>query len=208
MRRGVNATVTPEERQSFDFNAPTVAILPEFEAAAKEHEGKSSALPILAWIAQNTSRFAPEGSKSAIDTLLSNHVTSADFAPAIRPIAGLASSLGKDKVFTMLSTVVEMNKNPEVLAQALYSRANLFIGYRTEGSDEQLKQALTDFKGVIATTTDAKLRQRAKGKIYEYENLNVGCEAPEVSGTERDGVSFKASDYRGEIVFLDFWGNR
>ncbi len=72
---------------------------------------------------------------------------------------------------------------------------------------EQLKQALADFKLVTGTTTDLKLMARAKGKIYEYENLSVGCEALEISGTDLDGVSFKLSDYRGKIVFLDFWGN-
>ena len=35
----------------------------------------------------------------------------------------------------------------------------------------------------------------------------VGKLAPEIEGPDIDGVNFKLSDYRGQIVFLDFWGN-
>lgn len=35
----------------------------------------------------------------------------------------------------------------------------------------------------------------------------VGKTAPEISGEDIDGKSFKLSDYRGKVVLLDFWGN-
>jgi cytochrome oxidase Cu insertion factor (SCO1/SenC/PrrC family) len=37
--------------------------------------------------------------------------------------------------------------------------------------------------------------------------LRVGTEAPEITGEDIDGVPFKLSDYRGQVVLLDFWGN-
>lgn len=37
--------------------------------------------------------------------------------------------------------------------------------------------------------------------------LSVGTPAPEISGEDIDGQSFKLSDYRGKVVLLDFWGN-
>jgi hypothetical protein len=33
----------------------------------------------------------------------------------------------------------------------------------------------------------------------------VGQPAPEIAGTDLDGVPFKLSDYRGGVVVLDFW---
>jgi cytochrome oxidase Cu insertion factor (SCO1/SenC/PrrC family) len=35
----------------------------------------------------------------------------------------------------------------------------------------------------------------------------VGKLAPEIEGPDIDGVNFKLSDYRGQVVLLDFWGN-
>jgi hypothetical protein len=37
--------------------------------------------------------------------------------------------------------------------------------------------------------------------------LNPGDRAPEISGEDIDGTHFKLSDYRGNVVLLDFWGD-
>ena len=33
----------------------------------------------------------------------------------------------------------------------------------------------------------------------------IGKNAPEISGEDGDGRSFRLSDYRGKVVLLDFW---
>jgi hypothetical protein len=38
------------------------------------------------------------------------------------------------------------------------------------------------------------------------DGLAVGSKAPEIQGQDVAGVPFKLSDYRGQIVILDFWG--
>ena len=35
----------------------------------------------------------------------------------------------------------------------------------------------------------------------------VGSPAPETAGEDLDGVPFRLSDYRGNVVVLDFWGD-
>jgi hypothetical protein len=35
----------------------------------------------------------------------------------------------------------------------------------------------------------------------------IGTFAPEIAGADIDGTFFKLSDYRGQVVLLDFWGN-
>jgi hypothetical protein len=35
----------------------------------------------------------------------------------------------------------------------------------------------------------------------------VGATAPEIEGTDIDEVPFKLSDYRGQVIVLDFWGD-
>jgi hypothetical protein len=37
--------------------------------------------------------------------------------------------------------------------------------------------------------------------------LCPGTPAPEIDGEDIDGAAFKLSDYRGQVVLLDFWGN-
>ena len=38
-------------------------------------------------------------------------------------------------------------------------------------------------------------------------DTSLGALAPEIGGSDLDGVPFKLSDYRGKVVLLDFWGN-
>jgi hypothetical protein len=62
------------------------------------------------------------------------------------------------------------------------------------------------------TYGDIKLRGRtlgeaATGDLFEVRNLQVGKVAPDILGDDLDGVEFKLSDYRGKVVFLDFWGD-
>ena len=35
----------------------------------------------------------------------------------------------------------------------------------------------------------------------------IGQRAPEITGTDLNGKPLKLSDYRGQVVVLDFWGN-
>ena len=52
-----------------------------------------------------------------------------------------------------------------------------------------------------------KIADRVDSILYELDNLSVGQVAPEIEGEDVDGVSFKLSDYRGKVIFLDFWGD-
>ena len=39
------------------------------------------------------------------------------------------------------------------------------------------------------------------------EKFGIGQVAPDISAVDLDGVAFKLSDYKGKVVFLDFWGD-
>lgn len=51
------------------------------------------------------------------------------------------------------------------------------------------------------------LGEQAAGFLFEAKNLAIGMVAPEIEGTDADEVAFKLSDYRGQVVLLDFWGD-
>ena len=46
----------------------------------------------------------------------------------------------------------------------------------------------------------------APNLIFQIDNLQVGKVAPDIEGEDADGVKFKLSDYRGNVVVIDFWG--
>jgi hypothetical protein len=50
-------------------------------------------------------------------------------------------------------------------------------------------------------------RGRAPVVVATSVGTGVGQQAPEIEGEDIDGVRFKLSDYRGQVVVLDFWGH-
>lgn len=72
-------------------------------------------------------------------------------------------------------------------------RKELFVKVRDEFADIETRRG---------TLGDA-----AGAQLFELERLQIGMTAPEIEGDDLDGASFKLSDYRGQVVFLDFWGD-
>ena len=74
-------------------------------------------------------------------------------------------------------------------------------------SAEQSKAAVADLRAAAALAPRSRWGKLVTGSIYELQNLQVGMAAPEIEGDDLDGVAFKLSDYRGNVVVLDFWGD-
>jgi hypothetical protein len=74
--------------------------------------------------------------------------------------------------------------------------------------DEEIEKLLTR---ASKDYTDVKLGfggtvgTRAKGELFEIRHLAIGKAAPDIEGQDQDGKKFKLSDYKGKVVFLDFW---
>ncbi|MCB9887764.1 MAG: hypothetical protein H6838_19910 [Planctomycetes bacterium] len=67
-----------------------------------------------------------------------------------------------------------------------------------------LERVAAEFGEVAAPR--GTLGEWATADLFELRHLTVGKPAPEIVGTDLDGVEFKLSDYRGKVIFLDFWG--
>ncbi len=67
-----------------------------------------------------------------------------------------------------------------------------------------LERVVAEFGDVVMP--HGTMGDLAKTELFEMRNLAVGKVAPEIVGKDLDGVEFKLSDYRGKVVFLDFWG--
>jgi RNA polymerase sigma factor (sigma-70 family) len=78
-------------------------------------------------------------------------------------------------------------------------------------AEEALERTLKEFASApagddrIPRAARAKLAEDARAELDEIRNLAVGKPAPEISGKDIDGQSFKLSDYRAKVVLLAFW---
>ena len=54
---------------------------------------------------------------------------------------------------------------------------------------------------------DSGNRPGAPAPATGKTGFTVGSVAPEISGMDLNGEPLKLSDYRGQVVLLDFWGN-
>ena len=81
---------------------------------------------------------------------------------------------------------------------------------RTDAQKDELasllKAAIEEFSelGFRNATTYGEIAER---ELFELENLQVGCVAPDIEGQDLDEIPFKLSDYHGKVVMLDFWGH-
>jgi hypothetical protein len=100
-----------------------------------------------------------------------------------------------------------LEKNPAVdKAKAKFGLAML-LKNKDETSQpeaEKLFQALID--EFTADPGKKQLLDRAKLELADITLRGIGKPAPEISGDDLDGKSFKLADYRGKVVLLDFWG--
>jgi hypothetical protein len=67
-----------------------------------------------------------------------------------------------------------------------------------------LERAARDYADV-ADAHGTKVGDHAAVGLFNIRNLAIGRQAPDIEGEDQDGRRFKLSDYRGKVVFLDFW---
>jgi peroxiredoxin len=76
-----------------------------------------------------------------------------------------------------------------------------------------LKRCTAEFKDVQIEfelenqNVDCSVADLAKPMIFEREHLCLGKKAPEITGTDIDGKTFRLSDYKGKVVVVDFFAD-
>lgn len=67
--------------------------------------------------------------------------------------------------------------------------------------NEEVIELLKTFDG------DSPSHKKAQDELFILTKLVPGAEAMDIVGTDLEGEELKLSDYRGKVVFLDFWGD-
>lgn len=199
----INAAKTEEERQkAFEKYPRPEAYVGRFLKLAEQHAQDPAAFEALSWIAVNAGH-TPEAGK-AFANLARNHVTSDKLGRVCQSLV-YSSYEGAE---TMLKTIWEKNPHRAVQGQAAFSLGQ-YVKEHKKGAATEAEKIL---EKVIAQFGDlphyrGTLAEAAQGELFELRNLSLGKAAPEIEGEDVDGKKFKLTDYRGQVVVLDFWGD-
>ena len=189
---------------AISMEPPIQQFVAKAQEHAKQYAGTEDAVPFLLFL---TMRGGSDRAvlQDAAKTLVEGHAGSPQIAQFVQflPRMGERALGGDAAVRAAFDRVLAANKDAKVLAAAHYARGGMMLQHAT--SDEERAAGKADLVKA-AELGDARMKAEAEGTIFEMENLQVGCTAPEIEGKDTDDVPFKLSDYRGKVVMLDFWG--
>lgn len=191
---------------AISMTPPLKPLVAKFAAAAKEFEGTEHAPQFLVWVVQNGLQFDKKAAFAAFDTLAAHHADAPEIAGIVRMLPFLTRMVGQDKVDAFRTKIEASNKDSNVLGWIAFGKHEATIQSAAQDSDEykNAKQALL---AAADKATDKRLVSTIRGAIDERETFVIGKVAPDIVGIDLDGVEFKLSDYKGKVIFLDFWGD-
>jgi hypothetical protein len=108
---------------------------------------------------------------------------------------------------------IDLTRDQEELAKefaGLYGEEYL-TGLQKQDRGEAVREAEALFErarleyGAVKLASGGTVAERAEAELFELRHLTVGKQAPEIEGEDQDGKRFKLSDYRGQVVLIDFW---
>lgn len=205
----------PDEKQKIvkEFNELQSSLGERALELAKKHAKESGGFAALK-LALNFAD-TPEGRTELVKLLIDNHVETAG-------IGEIAVYLSSDPAgMKFLQAVVDRNKNRDDQGKALFAIGMLHKRKVTEegAAEADRTKAIADatkaFDTLKAKFADLDspfggktLGATAAAQLAGLKNiplLVVGKTVPELVGEDTDGVEFKISDYRGKVVFVDYW---
>ena len=144
------------------------------------------------------------------EPLLRAQLEAADLPKADRPRLLFALAVVK-QTYSGLPGMLAQITADELSMQEGYFGKDMVASFRkidaarAEAEAIQLFTQLREKHGSEKPIPEITFRELAQSAIFEIQNLSVGKTAPEINGTDTDGVAFKLSDYRGKVVLLSFW---
>lgn len=111
----------------------------------------------------------------------------------------------------LLKKIIKTKASKKVKSVAAYGIASNQIA-SFKGSKATEKDIIKKLTAAMKYAGNAKigntpLKKLADNKLFGFTKLRIGAEAEDIVGEDIDGKKFKLSDYRGKVVFLDFWGD-
>jgi hypothetical protein len=178
--------------------------------AAKRRAGTDAAIPYLRWVAQNAlPMVGPEraAAKGAVRILVTEHRRSPELA-SLGWMLGCMDYFFEDPAEASAAGLgLEQDSPvPEVRAWATFSRLSRALNEASVESAEYL-QAKDQIARILGDVELPDLAAEVANRVALRESFSLGMEAPDIEGLDLDGTAFALSDYRGKILFIDFWGD-
>lgn len=193
---------------------PSAAFLPRFRAYAEKNAGKPEALPALAWVVNNAadSEGKPLADLAwALEQIEKDHAADPAMAKTLPSLSFVIGLTGKAPIRKLADVVQAKATDPSAKAAALYTQAWLQFqsvheqdGRPAEPADVPAARQL--FEKALREFPDTRAAERSKGYLFEIDHLQIGMPAPELEGTSIEERPIKLSQFRGQVVVLDFWG--
>jgi len=180
---------------------PNQIFAARYRAFAERAGSHPAAAKAWMWFLQS-SQDADEKAR-VVDRMLENFLD----APAIADFAQFLQyaewSIGRPKTVGALRTIREKSQNELGRQTATLTLGIVQMNATSEAGKAESRALLDE---LLREAPDSPSGKRAVGYLYELDHLQIGMIAPEIEGTDSEGKSFKLSDYRGQVVVLDFWG--
>ncbi len=154
---------------------------------------------VYIWVVRNGAQGTEAA--TAIEALVQHFADS----PEILPFIGL---IARD--FAMLEKLQSKAKDKAVKGVATFMLARQLSSADNPALEDRVLKLLNEVISKYADVADSARRPlgpQAERLLFAVENLSIGKVAPDIIGSDLDGVAFKLSDYRGKVVVLDFWGD-
>ena len=191
---------------------PEKTFLPKFRAYAEKHAGKSAAIPALVWIVNadvgDTPGKPTPDARWALDQLIQHHAADPALRDQMFELYYAHYRVGKALLAKFYDKVIKTNPDRQTVAGALFNLAALYYARSFDPNDKlhDKKKAAELFRKVVKEYGDTPVAKRAAGYVFEIEHLQVGMPAPDFEGQDVDGHTIRLSQFRGQVVVLDFWG--
>lgn len=195
---------------------------------AEANLGQPAGLTALDWLLEaHVSHYREEGAR-AVALLRQHYVTAPGVARSVAYLAHHAGTADTDDLTNpgarqLFDEVFRDNPDRIARGQALFGIAQFakFDARMAEWKQsaevaemarrktiELMEAVRRDYGDVAYLKTGhagETLGEQATNNLRELRGLRLGVPAPEIEGRDLDGVSFKLSDYRGQVVMLVFW---
>lgn len=184
-------------------------ILNRYAKIVDKHPDDEAVFPALQMLVAS-----PDHAAKATQILIKHHLNNEQMGMICLQL-GMQGATGAEK---LVRAVAEKSKSHAAqgmallgLGQMLFARSNQPDIDEAE-RDRVRAEAKKTLRTVVDKYADVDAGRRnagdwASGVLFEVEHLAVGLPVPDLEGEDLEGAAFKLSDYRGKVVFLDFWAH-
>ena len=204
MRKRVEAgeTVT----KAISMAPPLGELIPRFQQAAADYAGTEDAVQFLVWIIRQGVSADRGAAKSAMMTMVDSHLDSEQFGRLASMLPELSYMCGEEDAAALVAKIEKNSKSADVRAWAAFARLSAILE-KSELGTEAYESAKKELNAAMEGVKDRYLTSQVAQLTLVREQFSIGAVAPDIEGIDLDGTAFKLSDYKGQVLFVDFWGD-